>query len=141
MSVPPPDDARPSRGVRPADVAAGFVALAALAFVVAPLWRDVTTWATSVDARASWFLLEVDRVTLALHHELPLWNPYGCAGMPQLASPQSSTLSPLTALVVLFGTPFGYRPPAIDSGYVRLALKGGWAAVKATTSSAGLSLK
>ncbi len=105
MSAPRTDDTR----VRPADVAAGFAALAAVAFVVSPLWRDATSWASSIEARASWFLLEVDRVTLALHHELPLWNPYGCAGMPQLASPQSSSLSPLTALVVLFGTPFGYR--------------------------------
>ncbi|HSZ81366.1 MAG TPA: hypothetical protein VLA14_03740, partial [Polyangia bacterium] len=109
MSAPRTADARPSRGARPADVAAGFVALAALAFVVSPLWRDVTSWAGSIDARASWFLLEVDRVSLALHHELPLWNPYACAGLPQLASPQTSTLSPLTALVVLFGTPLGYR--------------------------------
>jgi hypothetical protein len=95
--------------VRPFDVAAGFAALAALAFVVSPLWRDATTWASSIEARASWFMLEVDRVTLARYHELPLWNPYACAGVPQLASPQSSTLSPLTALVVLFGTPLGYR--------------------------------
>ena len=105
MSAPRTDDAR----ARAADVAAGFAALAAVAFVVSPLWRDATSWASSIEARASWFLLEVDRVTLALHHELPLWNPYACAGMPQLASPQSSTLSPLTALVVLFGTPLGYR--------------------------------
>ena len=109
MSAPPAAAPRPPLGPRLAGVAAGAVALAALGLLVSPLWRETTSWPVGVEARASWFWLEVERVALVLYHQLPLWNPYACGGLPGLASPPSSTLSPLTALVVLLGTPLGYR--------------------------------
>jgi hypothetical protein len=36
-------------------------------------------------------------------HQLPLWNPYACGGMPLLAHPNSQVLSPLFALALIFG--------------------------------------
>src|SRR5579884_2157457 len=41
----------------------------------------------------------------SLHHfhQVPLWNPYECGGMPLLAHPSSQILTPLFALQMLFG--------------------------------------
>jgi hypothetical protein len=85
------------------------VALGVLGYHVAPLWREVTSWANWGDCRYFWFILEVDHQTIGRFHELPLWNPYYCGGAPHLANPQSSPLSPLTPLILMFGMPIGYR--------------------------------
>ena len=37
------------------------------------------------------------------HHQLPLWNPYKCGGMPLLANPHSRILTPFFLLHLLFG--------------------------------------
>jgi hypothetical protein len=85
------------------------VALAVLGFHVAPLWRDVATWAGWWDCRYFWFIIEVDHTTISQYGQFPLWNPYYCGGAPHFANPQAGTLSPLTPLILLFGTPIGYR--------------------------------
>jgi len=85
------------------------VALAVLAYHVAPLWHDYSSWAGWWDCRYYWFTVEVDHATISDHGQFPLWNPYYCGGGPQFANPQTSTLSPLTLLIVLFGIPVGYR--------------------------------
>ena len=36
-------------------------------------------------------------------HQLPLWNPYQCGGMPLLAHPSSQIVTPLFLLTMLFG--------------------------------------
>src|SRR5579883_1236873 len=36
-------------------------------------------------------------------HQLPLWNPYECGGMPLLAHPSSQILTPLFVLPLVFG--------------------------------------
>jgi hypothetical protein len=36
-------------------------------------------------------------------HQLPLWNPYECGGMPLLAHPSSRVVTPLFALPLIFG--------------------------------------
>jgi hypothetical protein len=36
-------------------------------------------------------------------HQIPLWNPYECGGMPLWAHPSSQILTPLFALPMLFG--------------------------------------
>jgi hypothetical protein len=36
-------------------------------------------------------------------HQLPLWNPYSCGGMPLLAHPSSQIMTPLFALALIFG--------------------------------------
>jgi hypothetical protein len=101
----PPGTETP-RGAR---VLAWLVALGALGLLVSPLWRDVSSWAIWGDCKYFWFVIEVDRVSILQHHQFPLWNPYYGGGAPHFANPQASSLSPLTALVLLFGTPIGYR--------------------------------
>jgi hypothetical protein len=108
----PPADSAPSggpRGARWLRWAPLVLALVVFAYHVAPIWREVTSWAAWWDCRYYWFLVDVDFTTITRHHELPLWNPYSCGGAPQLANPQAATLSPLTPLVLLFGMPIGYR--------------------------------
>src|SRR5579875_812939 len=36
-------------------------------------------------------------------HQIPLWNPYECGGMPLLAHPSSQIVTPLFALPMIFG--------------------------------------
>jgi hypothetical protein len=84
-------------------------ALAVLAYHLAPIWREPSTWASWWDCRYFFFMVEVDHTTIAQHHQLPLWNPYYCGGAPHLANPQASPLSPLTPLILAFGLPIGYR--------------------------------
>jgi hypothetical protein len=86
-----------------------LLALAVLAYHVAPIWAAPETWAGWWDCRYFFFKVGVDRVTIAEHHQLPLWNPYYCGGAPQLANPQGASLTPLTLLVLAFGLPVGYR--------------------------------
>jgi hypothetical protein len=85
------------------------LALAVIAYYVQPIWRQPETWAGWWDCRYYWFVVEVDYTTIVEHHQLPLWNPYYCGGAPQLANPQTATLSPLTWLVLPFGMSIGYR--------------------------------
>jgi hypothetical protein len=85
------------------------VALAVLAYHVAPIWREPATWAGWWDVRYFFFMTGVDKASIGTYHQLPLWNPYYCGGAPHLANPQASPLSPLTPLVVLFDLPVGYR--------------------------------
>jgi hypothetical protein len=85
------------------------IALGVLAFHVAPLWREVASWANQGDARYFWFMIEVDRTTLLDHGQFPLWNPYYCGGAPHLANPQAATGSPFLLPILLFGTPVGFR--------------------------------
>ena len=49
-------------------------------------------------------LLEAFRVSIAHHHELPLWDPYECGGRPLWDNPQSPIGSPLTWLSLVIGT-------------------------------------
>jgi hypothetical protein len=85
------------------------LALAVLAYHVAPLWGRYESTPGTGDGGFVWFLLNVDRASIVEHHQLPLWNPYYCGGAPHLASPQSGSLSPFSILALLFGTPIGYR--------------------------------
>jgi hypothetical protein len=41
--------------------------------------------------------------SVARFHQLPLWNPYKCGGIPMLANPQSRIVTPFFALSLLFG--------------------------------------
>src|SRR5436190_4833098 len=83
--------------------------LGALGLHVSPLWREVKSWAAWGDCKYFWFVIEVDRLTFGKYGQLPLWNPYYAGGAPHFANPQASSLSPLTALILLFGTPIGFR--------------------------------
>jgi hypothetical protein len=60
-----------------------------------------------------WDMLEgysaVPRETLLGFHQIPLWNPFVSGGQPLLADPQSSWLSPLFPVVLVFGVITGYK--------------------------------
>jgi len=45
--------------------------------------------------------------SVAHFHQLPLWNPYLCGGLPMLADPQGRVLSPFFPLHLLFGPAVG----------------------------------
>jgi hypothetical protein len=85
------------------------IALAVLAFHVAPLWGRYQNTPGTGDTGFMWFLIETDRAAILEHHQIPLWNPYYCGGAPHFASPQSGTLSPFTIPELLFGIRVGYR--------------------------------
>jgi hypothetical protein len=85
-----------------------LLVLCLLAVHVAPLWADLSG-PSGWDTRYVWFIIEVDRTTIAEYHQVPLWNPYYCGGAPHIGSPQTGTFSPLTLPIVLLGTPIGYR--------------------------------
>jgi hypothetical protein len=84
------------------------LALAVLAYHVAPLWGRYES-SPFGDGGYLWFVFNVDRASIVEHHQLPLWNPYYCGGAPHLASPQSGSLSPFSLLPLAFGTPIGNR--------------------------------
>lgn len=44
-----------------------------------------------------------DWITITRFHQVPLWNPYKCGGMPDLANPQSRVVTPFLLLHLLFG--------------------------------------
>ncbi len=48
--------------------------------------------------------LEAARVAVTRYHELPLWNPYECGGLPLWDNPQAPAGAPLAWLMLLFGT-------------------------------------
>lgn len=49
-------------------------------------------------------MLEVVRVSVSRYHELPLWNPYECGGVPLWDNPQGIGAAPLMWLTLLIGT-------------------------------------
>src|SRR5271170_2265254 len=42
-------------------------------------------------------------------HQLPLWDPYRCGGLPLLANPQSRILTPFFLLHLIFGPSLGMQ--------------------------------
>jgi len=48
--------------------------------------------------------LEAARVSLVRYHELPLWNPYECGGLPLWDNPQAPVGAPLVWPMFLIGT-------------------------------------
>ena len=49
-------------------------------------------------------MIEVARVSVAHHHELPLWNPYECGGIPLWDNPQALAAAPLIWPALVIGT-------------------------------------
>lgn len=73
-----------------------------------PLFEHLDHWGIQ-DWDQHLFYQEVPRRTVVDHHQLPLWNPYHGGGLPGLANPQSRTLFPSFALVLLAGTVVGVK--------------------------------
>ena len=60
--------------------------------------------ATVSDATFYHGVIEAMRASLVFHHELPLWNPYECGGVPLWDNPQSTVGAPITWATFLVGT-------------------------------------
>jgi len=101
-----------------------LVPLGALAFGVAfsyPLIGSLGTRGVMFDWDFMMGLTWVPYQTIVRYHQLPLWNPYKCGGLPMLANPESHVLSPGFLLTLLFG-PFAGVQLEVP---IRLAI--GWA--------------
>jgi hypothetical protein len=69
--------------------------------------------------------------TVSHFHQIPLWNPYECGGVPMLGNPQSRFLSPFFLLHLLFGPVIGFHLEIIlhlaiawSGGYVLARVQG-----------------
>ena len=56
------------------------------------------------DGQTFFKTMDAARVSVQHFHELPLWNPYECGGIPLYDNPQAPTGSPLVYLSLWFGT-------------------------------------
>jgi hypothetical protein len=81
--------------------------LLALSFVMwLPVAFPLGGWGIDVWHRA-FLLAGVPRLTLLRYHQFPFWNPWASGGVPFLAYPISSFLSPAFMLTVAFGPVVG----------------------------------
>ncbi len=78
-------------------------------FTLLPSWGDPDLFAA---------LRWVPYYTLSHFHQLPLWNPYKCGGMPMLGNPESAIVTPF----LLFYLPLGLVPGMLLEVYLHLAL-------------------
>jgi hypothetical protein len=89
---------------------ARVVGLGLLGMIVATYvwWPMLWAWTSTQFGDGQYFhkLVEAGRVSVAHHHELPLWDPYECGGRPLWDNPQSLVAAPLVWLALLFGTTF-----------------------------------
>jgi hypothetical protein len=61
-------------------------------------------FADTVDSQHFSLYEESARLTITKFHELPLWNPYYCGGIPALGTPSARFASPTFLLTLLLGT-------------------------------------
>ncbi|MBL8716548.1 MAG: hypothetical protein JNL79_11165 [Myxococcales bacterium] len=59
---------------------------------------DAIPYTAELDGRYVMHQLEVAKAALRQYHELPLWNPYDCRGIPMWDHPEAITASPLVLL-------------------------------------------
>jgi len=58
---------------------------------------ELNDWDVYAELRwVSWY-------TMTHFHQLPLWNPYRCGGMPQFGNPNASILTPFFVLALILG--------------------------------------
>ena len=91
---------------RPINYEVPLVALASLAFAIffgQSIIGHLSTEGLSGDWDHFLQLRWVPVYTLTHFHQFPFWNPYRCGGMPLFAHPQSTLLTPLTLLDLVFG--------------------------------------
>lgn len=97
-----------------------LVAIAISAAYCAPLFEN-SNWGVQ-DWDQHLFYHQVPRDTVVEYHELPLWNPYACGGLPMLGNPQSRFMSPFFLLHLVFGVALGLRLEIV--GHLALGLVG-----------------
>jgi len=83
-----------------------LVVLAALTFALVfswPLLGRMTERGTFDDWDTMMAMKWTSRKSILTYHQLPLWDPYRCGGMPMLGNPQSQIISPFFPLSLMFG--------------------------------------
>ena len=99
LSAPRPNDR--------CDIKEGIIAsLSGLVLSIAfsyPVIRHLSQPGASGDWDFSLELQDAAYHSLTYFHQLPLWNPYKCGGMPLFGNPQSHFFSPWVLLTLLFG--------------------------------------
>ena len=86
-----------------------LLAAAALLFAVLAWWPMMTTYphTPELDGQYSFFQFEIGRAIILRFHELPLWNPFDCRGIPHWDFPESMSASPI--LLTTFWLPALYQ--------------------------------
>lgn len=87
-----------------------LVALSALGFALIfswPLLGHLAESCTESDWDTLMGLKWASRRAIVTYHQLPLWDPYRCGGMPMLGNPQSQIISPFFPLSLLLGVFLG----------------------------------
>ena len=95
--------------VRPASPAwLRALGLAAFALVLATVawWPALAAYPHTQVGDGPFFheMIDAARVSVVRYHELPLWNPYQCNGVPLWDNPQGISAAPLLWSLFLFGT-------------------------------------
>lgn len=88
----------------------GVVALALLA--MGGLWAPAFASGASGWGDWQWFhhMWEAGRVAYVRWHEVPLWNPHHCGGVPLWGNPQAQVYSPTYLIFAIpFGTTLGHK--------------------------------
>jgi hypothetical protein len=83
---------------------AGALVSFALLLTIWAWWPMFTGYpGTSIeDGHYFHYMVESSKATVRLYHELPLWNPYDCRGIPMWDHPENITASPIFWLTVPF---------------------------------------
>ncbi len=104
-----------------------MVPLGALAFALVFSWPMLGNLAAP-GAMSDWDMLLgikwVSYETIVKFHQLPLWDPYRCGGLPMLGNPQSQIVSPFFPLTLLYGPFLGTHLQMILS--LAVAWSGGY---------------
>ena len=94
--------------VRPASPAwLRALGLALFALVLATVaWPALSAYPNTQVGDGPFFheMIDAARVSVVRYHELPLWNPYQCGGVPLWDNPQGISAAPLLWPLFLFGT-------------------------------------
>jgi len=84
----------------------GWVALFGLCLSCLVTWPLIAGYPRTMVHDAPFYqkMMEVIRVTITRYHELPLWNPFECGGVPLWDNPQGLSAAPLAYLMFLVGS-------------------------------------
>lgn len=104
-----------------------MVPLGALVFALVFSWPMLGHLATP-GTMSDWDMLIgikwVSYETIVKFHQIPLWDPYRCGGLPMLGNPQSQIISPFFPLTLLYGPFLGTHLQMILS--LAVAWSGGY---------------
>ncbi len=87
----------PLRPAAPSRLGIAALVSAALALSVASWWEMLAAYPQTQNGDGQFFYEMIDamRVSIRDYHELPLWNPFQCGGVPLWDNPQGVSASPV----------------------------------------------